>query len=98
MLKLDCWSPYGMLGCRYKQTHDVITSPITFVASSNAVLYCNANRDFADINSETINICTDALEQTIHNNPKTKAIIPVHFAGVPCDMKKFNKLASKTML
>ncbi len=83
------------LAADINETHDVITSPITFVASSNAVLYCNANPVFADINSETINICTDALEQTIHNNPKTKAIIPVHFAGVPCDMKKIQQIGIK---
>tara|TARA_B100001113_G_scaffold242306_1_gene199312 strand:- start:2088 stop:3275 length:1188 start_codon:yes stop_codon:yes gene_type:complete len=83
------------LAADINETHDVITSPITFVASSNAVLYCNANPVFTDINSETINICTDALEQTIHNNPKTKAIIPVHFAGVPCDMKKIQQIGIK---
>ena len=81
------------LAADVNEGHDVITSPITFVASSNAALYCNANPVFTDIDSKTINICPDNLKKTIHKNPKTKAIIPVHFAGVPCDMEKIHEIS-----
>lgn len=73
----------------------VITSPITFVASSNSVLYCGAKPIFSDIDKDSINICPKKLEDTIKSNPKVKAIIPVHFAGLSCDMKKIKILADK---
>jgi len=73
----------------------VITSPITFVATSNSVIYCGAEPVFSDIDSDTINICPKNLEQTIHNNPNIKAIIPVHYGGVSCDMESISLLAKK---
>ena len=71
---------------------DVITSPITFVASANAALYCNANPIFSDINPQTINICANVLKKTVQRNTNTKAIIPVHYAGVACDMEKIKEI------
>ena len=78
-----------------KENDEVITSPITFVASSNSVLYCKGKPIFSDIQKETINMCPDKLEKVINSNKNIKAIIPVHFAGVPCNMKKINGLAKK---
>ena len=74
---------------------DVITSPITFVASANAALYCNANPIFSDINPQTINICANVLKKTVQRNTNTKAIIPVHYAGVACDMEKIKEIIAK---
>jgi len=71
----------------------VVTSPITFVASSNAARYCGADVLFADIDPETINMSSDALREVLLTNPNIKAIIPVHFAGLPCDMGAIKKLA-----
>lgn len=64
---------------------EVITSPITFVASSNCVVFCNAKPVFADIDPKTYNIDPKEIEKKI--NSRTKAVIPVHFAGQSCDME-----------
>ncbi|MFH1846197.1 MAG: UDP-4-amino-4,6-dideoxy-N-acetyl-beta-L-altrosamine transaminase [Candidatus Omnitrophota bacterium] len=72
---------------------EVITSPITFAASANCVLYCGGKSIFADIDSAVVNIDPEEIEKKI--TPRTKAIIPVHFAGHPCDMEKINTIAKK---
>jgi perosamine synthetase len=71
----------------------VVTSPITFVASANAARYCGGDVLFADIDPETINISPDALQEVLLKNSNVKAIIPVHFAGLPCDMIAIKNLA-----
>jgi len=73
----------------------IITSPITFVASANAGLYAGGKVVFADVDSESINISPNALESALETNPSTKAIVPVHFAGLPCDMPAIKVLADK---
>lgn len=72
---------------------EVITTPITFVASSNCVLYCGGTPVFADIDSETYNIDPSDIERKITKH--TKAIIAVHFTGQPCDMDKITAIAKK---
>jgi len=72
---------------------EVITSPITFAASANCILYCGGKPIFADIDSAVVNIDPEEIEK--ETTPMTKAIIPVHFAGHPCDMKKINAIAKK---
>jgi UDP-4-amino-4,6-dideoxy-N-acetyl-beta-L-altrosamine transaminase len=72
---------------------EVITTPITFAASANSVLYQNGTPVFADINSKTYNIDPESIEEKITD--KTKAIIPVHYTGQPCEMDKIKKLADK---
>lgn len=72
---------------------EVITPPITFAASSNCVLYCGGTPVFADIDEHTYNIDPIDIENKITD--RTKAIIPVHFAGQPCDMKAIHKIAEK---
>lgn len=71
----------------------LITSPITFVASANAGLYAGGNVAFADIDPQTINMSPESLRATLEKNSNTKAIIPVHFAGLPCDMPAIKRLA-----
>ena len=71
----------------------MITSPITFVASSNAALYCGAKVHFADIDPKTINLSPNCLEESLKNHPEVLAIVPVHFAGLPCDMKAIKLIA-----
>jgi len=73
----------------------LITSPITFVASANAGLYAGSKVAFADIDPDTINMSPTALAATLAANPDTKAIVPVHFAGLPCDMTAIKSLADK---
>lgn len=72
---------------------EVITSPITFAASANCVLYCGARPVFADVQEDTANIDPEEIEKRI--TAKTKAMIPVHFAGHPCDLKGVFKIAKK---
>lgn len=76
-----------------KEGDEVITSPITFAASANAVLYCGGKPVFADIDSKTYNIDPDDIRRKITD--KTKAIIPVHYTGQPCDMDKILKIADE---
>jgi UDP-4-amino-4,6-dideoxy-N-acetyl-beta-L-altrosamine transaminase len=71
----------------------IVTSPITFVASANAARYCGGDVLFADIDPETINMSPDALREVLLQNSNVKAIIPVHFAGLPCDMMTIKNLA-----
>jgi perosamine synthetase len=63
---------------------EVITTPFSFIATANAILFCNAKPVFADIEADTFNISPDRIEEKI--TTKTKAIIIVHLYGLPCDM------------
>ena len=76
-----------------KQGDEAITSPITFVASANCVLYCGGKPVFADIDKDTYNIDPAEIKKKI--TKKTRAIIPVHFAGLPCDMEAIKKIAEE---
>jgi len=83
----------SMLCMDLKNTNEVITSPITFVASANCVLYVGSKIKFADINSQTACIDPDEIEKQMTSN--TRGIIPVHYAGIPCDMEKIHAIAKK---
>lgn len=83
----------AMLAIGIKKDDEVITSPMTFLASSNCVLYAGGTVKFADIESDTANINPDEIEKQI--TEKTKAIIPVHFGGQSCDMSRIYKIAKK---
>ena len=74
---------------------EVITSPNTFVATSNSVLYVGAKPVFVDIDKRTLNIDIDQIEQTILDSKNIKAIFPVHFGGLPCDMERIKNIADK---
>jgi perosamine synthetase len=65
---------------------EVITTPMTFSATANCILYMGGRPVFADIDPITYNIDPRDIEKKITD--KTKAIIPVHFTGQPCDMTK----------
>jgi dTDP-4-amino-4,6-dideoxygalactose transaminase len=72
---------------------EVITSPITFAATSNAALYVGATPVFADVESDTGNMDVESLEQAITS--KTRAIVPVHYAGHPVDLKAIALVAKE---
>ncbi len=76
----------------------VITTPNTFVATSNSILYVNAKPVFVDIDEKTLNIDINKIEEAINNSKNIKAIFPVHFAGLPCDMGRIKQLANKSNL
>jgi UDP-4-amino-4,6-dideoxy-N-acetyl-beta-L-altrosamine transaminase len=71
---------------------EVITTPLTFVASANAVLYLGGTPVFADIRPDTLNVDPAEVEALI--TPKTRAILPVDFAGQPCDLDPLGRIAS----
>lgn len=75
------------------------TSPITFVASSNCALYCGADVDFVDVDSQTYNMSITALklklEQAKKENKLPKIVVPVHLCGQPCDMAKIYALSQE---
>lgn len=75
---------------------EVITSPITFAATSNAALYLGARPVFADIRTETVNIDPVLIEKNITN--RTKVIAPVDFAGHPADLDEIMDIAQKNNL
>lgn len=72
---------------------EVIVPPYTFVATATAVLKANAVPVFCDIQEDTFNINPDKIETLITD--KTKAIVPVHIAGLPCDMDRILGIAKK---
>ncbi|KJJ86087.1 UDP-4-keto-6-deoxy-N-acetylglucosamine 4-aminotransferase [Candidatus Omnitrophus magneticus] len=74
-----------------KAGDEVITTPITFAATSNMVLLAGGKTVFADIGHRSMNIDPEEIVKKI--TKKTKAIIPVHFSGFPCDMDKISKIA-----
>ncbi len=72
---------------------EVITTPMTFVSTNMAILYNNATPVFADIEEDTLNINYEEIEKRI--NPKTKAIVVVHYGGHACDMDPIMELANR---
>ena len=70
---------------------EVIVPTMTFAATAEVVHYCRALPVLVDCKSDTFNIDVEAIEQAI--SPKTKAIIPVHFAGQPCEMDRILEMA-----
>jgi UDP-4-amino-4,6-dideoxy-N-acetyl-beta-L-altrosamine transaminase len=75
---------------------EVITSPITFLATANAALFLGGRPIFVDIEGDSGNIDAELVEPAVTS--KTKAIVPVHFAGHPADMKKIAGIAKKRNL
>src|SRR5262249_754151 len=70
---------------------EVILPPQTFVASGLAILMCGATPVFADIQPRTGNIDPESIRA--HVTPRTRAIMPVHWGGYPCDMDEINAIA-----
>ena len=89
----------ALMALGVKAGDTVWTSPNTFVASSNAALYCGANVDFVDIDLGTYNISITALkkklEQSAVSGTLPKVVIPVHFAGQPCDIRAIHELSQQ---
>jgi dTDP-4-amino-4,6-dideoxygalactose transaminase len=75
---------------------EVITSPITFASTANVILHVGATPVFADVRPDTYNISVEAISAKI--TPRTRAIIPVHYAGQPCDMDEIMELSRKHSL
>lgn len=88
---------------------EVITQPLTFVATANAIIYNNASPVFVDVNKETLGLCPDALDKFLNESAEQKndgtyntksglriaAIVPMHTFGHPCQMERICSIAGK---
>ncbi len=72
---------------------EVITTPLTFCATVNAIIHAGATPVLVDVEEDTFNINPELIEKKI--TPRTKAILPVHFAGRPCEMDPILEIAQK---
>jgi len=72
---------------------EVITTTLTFTATAEVVRYLGADVKFVDVDEKTLNISVDSLRKAISS--KTKAIIPVHYAGLSCDMDQILSIAEE---
>ncbi len=73
---------------------EVVTTPYTFAATGEAILYLGARPVFADIDPETLNISPEAVSRCMTR--RTKVILPVHIAGLPCDMRAIGRIARQS--
>ena len=83
----------SLLACGVGAGDEVITTPMSFVATSNAILHTGARPVFVDVEPGTANINADLIERAIGR--KTKAILPVHLYGQMCDMKRIREIADR---
>lgn len=72
---------------------EVITTPMTFIATANSIIHAGATPVFVDVEPETGNIDANLIEGAITS--RTKAILPVHLYGQMCDMKRIREIADK---
>lgn len=79
------------LAAGLKAGDEAVVPPITFAATANAVAYCGARPVFADVRADTLTLDPEAFAAAV--TPKTKAVLPVHFAGLPADMAEIGKIA-----
>ena len=86
----------SLKSCGIKKGDEVIVPNLTFVATASAVIHCGATPVLADVEMDTLNIDPLSIEKNI--SKKTKAIIPVHFAGRICKINKILKIAKKNNL
>lgn len=93
LLTTSCTSALEMaaLLCDIQPGDEVIMPSFTFVSTANAFLLRGAKIKFVDIRDDTFNINEDLIEQAITS--KTKAIVPVHYASIACEMDKINRIA-----
>jgi UDP-4-amino-4,6-dideoxy-N-acetyl-beta-L-altrosamine transaminase len=83
----------AMFAAGIKSGDEVITTPLTFVATANAALYVGACPVFVDIDEKTYCIDTERIEAAITS--RTRAIVPVDYAGYPVEMKRIKEIADK---
>lgn len=86
----------ALLACGVGPGDEVITTPMTFVATSLAIIHCGAVPVWVDVEPETGNMDADKIEAAI--TIRTKAILPVHLYGQMCDMRKIRKIANSHAL
>lgn len=83
----------SMVAAGLRPGDEVITTPLTFCATVNAIIHAGATPVLADVDPETMNI--DPAEVRRRITPRTRALLPVHFAGRPCDMDALMAIAAE---
>ena len=83
----------SILASGVKPGDEVVTTPMTFCATVNAIIHAGATPVLADVDPHTMNIDPNEIEKKI--TERTRAILPVHFAGRPCDMDRIMTIADK---
>ena len=83
----------SLLVANLKPGDEVITTPLTFCATVNAIIHAGATPVLADVDFDTMNI--DPIEVERRITPRTRAVVPVHFAGRPCDMNAIMAIAQR---
>jgi dTDP-4-amino-4,6-dideoxygalactose transaminase len=83
----------SMIAAGLSSGDEVITTPLTFCSTVNAIIHSGATPVLADVDSVTMNISPSEIKKAI--TERTKAIVPVHFAGRPCEMDKIMAIASE---
>jgi perosamine synthetase len=83
----------ALLAAGVSQGDEVITSPFTFIASANSILYTGARPVFVDIDPTTFNLDPSLIEAAI--TPRTRAILPIHLFGLSCDMQPIMAIAGQ---
>jgi UDP-4-amino-4,6-dideoxy-N-acetyl-beta-L-altrosamine transaminase len=84
----------SVLALELPEESEIATSPISFVASSNCILYAGKKPFFVDIEETSINLSTIQLKNRINQNTNLRAVIPVHFSGLTCDMESIFRICS----
>lgn len=85
----------ALLACGVKPGDKVLTTPFSFIATANSILYCGAKPIFADIDPETYNLSPKKVDEAFRLQPDIKAVIVVHLYGLPADMDEFLRLKKK---
>lgn len=83
----------SLLACELQPGDEVITTPMTFCATVNTILHAGATPVLADVDRRTMNLDPEALEAAV--TPRTKAVLPVHMVGRPCDMDALGAIAER---
>jgi dTDP-4-amino-4,6-dideoxygalactose transaminase len=86
----------SLLASGLRPGDEVITTPLTFCATVNAIIHAGATPVLADVDPNTMNIDPDRVQEKI--TPRTRALIPVHFAGRPCPMDRLMEIAGRFRL
>ncbi len=85
----------ALLAVGIKEGDIVLTTPFTFIASANSILFCGAKPVFVDIEPKTFNLDPAKLEASLEQYPKAKAVMVVHLYGLACDMPAICEIARK---
>ena len=82
----------------FKKKSKIITSPVSFVSTSNSILFNNLKPVFADINYGNLNIDITELEKILRKTKNVRAIMPVHLGGLAAGSKKLYNIAKKKQI